>query len=253
MEQVVLFEEKIFLSPKDLNYITKQNTIDKVLLKHLRTKLENRCSQHGFVIPNSLEIVSRSIGHMENGTFTGNIIFHIQTQGRVYNPANGTRITGTILKRNKMGLYIIYKDAIRILIPRDLHIGNEAFEQLEPNQTIEVEIRKSRFQIHDLFILSIGTFIKRTDTASEPTIVDTLNTSATKKMNEEKTDEENLSDFINETNEEVSGATEEDEDEEDEDEEDEDEEDEDEEDEDEEDEDEEDEDDKKNENNQVVA
>jgi hypothetical protein len=58
-----------------------------------------------------------------------------------------------------MGLYIIYNDAIRILIPRDLHIGNKAFEMLEPGTEITVEIRKSRFQIQDLFILSIGILV----------------------------------------------------------------------------------------------
>jgi len=207
MEQVVLFEEKVHLSPKDMNYISKQNTIDKVLLKHLRAKLENRCSPHGFVIPNSLEIVSRSIGHMENGTFTGNIIFHIQTQGRVYNPANGTRITGTILKRNKMGLYIIYKDAIRILIPRDLHIGNEVFEQLEPNQTIEVEIRKSRFQIHDPFILSIGLFIQRMNSTADESVVPTEETiPTTNTIDDNAANKEDESD--EEDNNETAGAVE---------------------------------------------
>jgi DNA-directed RNA polymerase subunit E'/Rpb7 len=158
MEQSVLFEQKIYLSPKDINRVAKES-IDTILLKHLRNKLENQCSQHGFIIPDSLEILSRSMGHLENGTYTGNIVFHVQTQGRVYNPANGTRITGTILRKNKMGLYVIYKDAIRILVPRDLHIGNQQFEDLDIDQIIEIEIRKSRFQIHDPFILSIGVYI----------------------------------------------------------------------------------------------
>jgi DNA-directed RNA polymerase subunit E'/Rpb7 len=158
MEQTVLFEQKIHLSPKDLNRVAKES-VDSILLHHLQEKLENKCSQHGFVIPGSLEILSRSMGQLENGTYTGNIIYHVQTQGRVYNPANGTRVTGTVLRRNKMGLYVIYKDAIRILVPRDLHIGNQEFEAIEPDQSITIEIRKSRFQIHDPFILSIGIYI----------------------------------------------------------------------------------------------
>jgi hypothetical protein len=101
------------------------------------------------------------MGQIENGKFTGNIIFHIQAQGRVYNPANGTRIVGRILKKNKMGIYMIYKNAIRILVPRDLHIGNEEFEKLQPQDTIEVELRKSRFQINDKYILSVGVFVGR--------------------------------------------------------------------------------------------
>ena len=170
MEQTVLFEQKVYLSPKDINRVAKES-IDSILLNHLRTKLENKCSQHGFVISGSLEIISRSMGQLENGTYTGNIVYHVQTQGRVYNPANGTRITGTVLRRNKMGLYVIYKDAIRILVPRDLHIGNQAFEAIEPDQLITIEIRKSRFQIHDPFILSIGVYIGSGTDSIEPTSV----------------------------------------------------------------------------------
>jgi DNA-directed RNA polymerase subunit E'/Rpb7 len=160
LEQTVLFEEKAYLAPKDMNNIVK-DPIDKILLKHLRGKIENKCSQHGFVVPKSLQILSRSAGQLENGRFTGNIVFHCQLQARVYNPVNGTRIVGTILKRNKMGLYVIYKDAIRVLIPRDLHLGNEEFESLQVDETIEIEIRKSRFQIQDPFILSVGIYIRR--------------------------------------------------------------------------------------------
>lgn len=155
MEQTVIFEDKVYLTPKDMNRVAK-DSIDTILMEHLRTKLENKCSQHGFVLPGTLEMLSRSFGRLENGRFTGNIVFNIQAQGSVYNPANGTQITGVIAKKNKMGLYIIHEDAIRILVPRDLHIGNDEFEALDVGQTITVTILKSRFQINDPFILSVG-------------------------------------------------------------------------------------------------
>lgn len=162
MEQTVLFEEKVYLSPKHMNLV-KQESLDSILLKLVRQKLEKKCSQHGFVVPNSIEILSRSMGQLESGKYTGNVIFYIQAQGKVYNPANGIKVVGQILKKNKMGLYIIYKNAIRILVPRDLHIGKEniEFDNLEPGNVIEVEIRKSRFQINDQFILSIATFVRK--------------------------------------------------------------------------------------------
>lgn len=162
MEQTVVFDEKIYITPVDMNQVGTK-TVDTILLNHLRTKLENQCSQHGFVLPNSLTILSRSYGYLENGRFTGNVIYHVQAQGKVLNPACGTHVVGTILKKNKMGCYVIYEDAIRILIPRDMHLGDDAFESLEPGDLIEIDIRKSRFQIHDKFILSVGKFVKRAD------------------------------------------------------------------------------------------
>jgi hypothetical protein len=45
------------------------------------------------------------------------------------------------------------------MIPRDLHIGNEEFDQLNIGDRIQIEIKKSRFQVNDPHILSIGQFL----------------------------------------------------------------------------------------------
>jgi hypothetical protein len=58
-----------------------------------------------------------------------------------------------------MGLYVIIKDAIRIMVPRDLHIGNEEFDSIEIGDKIIIEIKESRFQVNDTHILSIGEFV----------------------------------------------------------------------------------------------
>ncbi len=157
MEQLALFEEKVALTPKDMNKVSTED-INGILLEHLKKDIEGKCSSHGYVIPNSLELLSRSVGHLDNGRYTGNIIFHVQAQGKVYNPSNGIEIVSEIKKKNKMGLYLIYEDAIRILVPRDLHLGNDEFEALEVGETIRVELRKSRFQIRDNYILSVGVY-----------------------------------------------------------------------------------------------
>lgn len=184
MEQTVVFEQKVYLTPKDMNRMGETN-LDDILLEHLRDTLENKCSQHGFVIPGSLDLVSRTMGHLDNGRFTGNIVFHTQVRGQVYNPVNGTKLTGTILKKNKMGLYVIYKDAIRVLVARDLHRDSEEFESLQVGDVIQIEIRKSRFQIRDPFILSIGVYL---GTAEKPGIVELPTSVATSsKSNSVKT------------------------------------------------------------------
>lgn len=164
MEQTVIFEEKVPLRPKDLNLINSVEVregygpLDALLLKQLREKLEGRCSQHGYVVPDSINLLSRSMGTIENGRFTGNIVFHVQAQGRVYNPSNGTVVSGVVELKNKMGLYVIYKDAIKIQIPRELHIGDEEFDSIEKGDEIQIEIRKSRFQVNDTHITSIGIY-----------------------------------------------------------------------------------------------
>jgi DNA-directed RNA polymerase subunit E'/Rpb7 len=142
--------------------------LDNLLLKHLREKLEGRCSHHGYVLPDSVVLLSRSMGMIENGRFTGNIVFHVQAEGKAYNPSNGTLVSGIVQLKNKMGLYLVYNDAIKIQIPRELHIGSEEFDSIEKDDEITVEIRKSRFQINDTHITSIGVYRGRGGIAPKP-------------------------------------------------------------------------------------
>jgi len=172
MEHQALFEDRIPLTPKELNRLAN-DSVEVILLEKVRAKLEGKCSRHGFVIPNSMEIVSRSMGHVESGRFTGDVVYQIQTQGLVLNPSDGTVIVGEVLKKNKMGVYVEYKDAIRVLLPRDLHLSDEAFENLSIGASIELEIKKSRFQTNDPFIQCVGIFksiVSAPAVATEPPV-----------------------------------------------------------------------------------
>ena len=157
LEYPAVFEERIPLTPKDLNRLA-DIAVEDILIEKLRTKIEGRCSKHGYVVPGSLEVLSRSMGHVETGRFTGDVVYQVQSQGGVINPSDGTILQGEIIKKNKMGLYVEYKDAIRVLLPRDLHIANEEFENLQIGSTIELEIKKSRFQVNDPYILCVGIY-----------------------------------------------------------------------------------------------
>jgi hypothetical protein len=132
-------------------------------------QLEGKCSRDGYVLRNSLELVSRSAPIAEKGRFTGDFLCYLKAQGKVYNPPDGTTIEGEVIRKNKMGLYMIVEDAIRVMIPRDLHIGNEEFDSIELGDRIMVEIKKSRFQVNDSHILSVGQYVGRVS-ASGPSI-----------------------------------------------------------------------------------
>jgi DNA-directed RNA polymerase subunit E'/Rpb7 len=157
MEVEAIFEEKVALSPLDLR--ANITSFDDILLSKLKKGLEGRCSRHGYVIPNSLNILSRSMGIAEKGRFTADILYVVKAQGKVYCPHDGTQVEGEVSQKNKMGIYVVLHDAIRIMIPRDLHIGNEEFDQLNIGDRIQIEIKKSRFQVNDPHILSIGQFL----------------------------------------------------------------------------------------------
>lgn len=160
METVALFEEKIPITPRDLSRGSVK--IENLISEKLALKLEGRCSLHGFVLPGTLKLLSRSVGYIEKGRNTGDIVYHIQAEGNVIYPPDGTVLQGEVLRKNKMGMFVNYKDAVRIILPRDLHIGNEEFENLQLGEVVKVEIKKSRFQVNDEYILSVGMYLGKT-------------------------------------------------------------------------------------------
>ena len=164
MEQLAIFEEKVILTPSDLR--PEIESFDDILLGKLKATLEGKCSKHGYVIPKSLELLSRSMGAAEKGHFTSDFLYYMKVQGKVYNPPDGLEVEGEVVRKNKMGLYVIIEDAIRIMVPRDLHIGNEEFDAIELGDRIRIEIKKSRFQVNDTHILSIGQYLGTVGTGS---------------------------------------------------------------------------------------
>ena len=156
MDHIAVFEEQVALTPKDLRAEIK--SIDSLLEEKLRGRLEGRCSRHGYVLQNTIKVLSRSMGMVERGRFTGNVIYHVQAEGGVLNPPDGAVIEGEVIRKNKMGLYVNYRDAIRVIVPRDVNIGNDEFESVEVGEMVKVEIKKSRFQVNDEYVLSVGLF-----------------------------------------------------------------------------------------------
>lgn len=159
MESTSFFETKISLTPKDLNSLLSRS-VEDVLIEKVKAKLENKCTTNGFVLPGTLKLVSRSVGYFEAARFTGDAVYYVKSEGRVLYPADGVKVIGTIIRKNKMGMYVVHKDAIRIQIPRDLHLGNEDYEEADIGDNVEVELKRSKFQVNDTFILATGKYIR---------------------------------------------------------------------------------------------
>jgi hypothetical protein len=214
METTSFFEKKINITPSDFNRL-KKISIESILLEKAIEQVENKCSEHGFVLPGSIKLVSRSVPQFEFGNKSGDAISYVKLEGKVIYPADGVRIIGEVIRKNKMGLYVEYKKAIRIQIPRDLHIGNEEYESVEIGDMVNVELKRSKFQINDPYILASGVFISRVsdkygeqyDTVDDSSDVgqeSKLEDSDDKEQLTEK-DEESKIDFETESREQIEG------------------------------------------------
>jgi len=168
MRTRAIFERKVGLFPKDLNTVTNAGVIDTLLLNKVKESMEGRCSQHGWVIPGTLKILSWSMCQNESGRFTGAMVSWIQAEGDVYYPSDKMEIIGEVLKKNKMGLFVLFENAIQVMVPRDLHLGNEDYEAVEIGNYVRLELKKSRFQVNDKYILSVGEFKEIVEAPVQP-------------------------------------------------------------------------------------
>ena len=189
MESTAFFEKKISLTPKDLNKL-KTTTIEELLLEKAREIVESKCSEQGFVLPGSVKVISRSMGYFEPARFTGDAVYYVKLEGQVVYPVDGVRVIGEVIRKNKMGLYVIYKDAVRIQVPRDLHLGNEEYEQVAVGDNVEVELKRSKFQINDPYILASGLFVANKTNSRLETISEEEEESKNEELEEEEEDEE---------------------------------------------------------------
>jgi hypothetical protein len=184
MESTAFFEKKISLTPSDFNEV-KTTPIEEILLRKARESVENKCSEQGFVLPGSLQLLSRSMGYFESARFTGDAIYYVKLEGKVVYPVEGVQVLGKVIRKNKMGLYINYNDAIRIQVPRDLHLNEPEFEEVQIGDNVYVELKRSKFAIHDTYILASGLFLRKDGTSQ-----------ASKDESEEESEEEEEPAFV---------------------------------------------------------
>ena len=167
MESTAFFEKKINLSPSEFNEV-KHESIESLLEKKAKQLIESKCSEQGFVLPGTIKLISRSMGYFEAARFTGDANYYLKLEGTVVYPADGVRVICEVIRKNKMGLYADYNNAIRIQVPRDLHIGSEEYEEVEVGDIIEVELKRSKFQINDPYILASAIFITKKSGNTRP-------------------------------------------------------------------------------------
>jgi DNA-directed RNA polymerase subunit E'/Rpb7 len=158
----VYLDQRIALAPTEFR--NAADGMDEFLVKKIRKNLEGQCCTHGYVRPGSTQILARSMGQAEHGRFTGDFLFNCKVKIMCLLPTADQIVTGRILKMNKLGGYALIVDdgqlreAMRILLPRDMHRDNLEFDNLQVGQGVKIRLLKSRFQAKDAFIQAVGTY-----------------------------------------------------------------------------------------------
>jgi DNA-directed RNA polymerase subunit E'/Rpb7 len=162
MYHTVYLDQRIAITPAEINMISSPDSVKEILTTKLKEKFESKCTANGFVRPDSIEILARSMGVAENGRFTGNLLYDCKIKCDVLYPTAGSELPVMIIKVRKMGAYGHYDDAIRVLLPRDMHVGNKEFDEIKEGDVVRVRLERSRFQANDPFIMAVGTLLSET-------------------------------------------------------------------------------------------
>lgn len=130
-----------------------KRNIQTSLLAQLRHKYEGICVAEGYIQPRSIVVVDYSLGRAN--LIKGGLDYVVKFQADVCYPHPGQTFRAPISLKSKIGIHAELSP-LKVLLPRDLHIGNGEFEDATEKQEIEFEVVGSRFQQGDESIVVLG-------------------------------------------------------------------------------------------------
>lgn len=148
-----LFERRELVRNVHVDARFLQRNIQASLLGQLRAKHEGMCVAEGYIQPHSITVVEHSMGRAN--LIRGGIDYVVKFQADVCLPHPGQVFRVPVTLKSKIGVHAEMAP-IKVLLPRDLHIGVPEFEEIKEGQTAEFRVVGSRFQQGDEHIVVLG-------------------------------------------------------------------------------------------------
>jgi len=137
-----LLVKKIVVKSKYLN-----EKIDDYIFTYLKEKVEGVCIDEGYIKPDSVKIIKKSIGMLLGSRFTGDITYDVYYSAIICNPLIGNIILCKVKFINKLGI-LANNGPLSIIIGRQMHT-NEDFNNININDIIKVEVITKKFSLND--------------------------------------------------------------------------------------------------------
>ena len=149
-----VFERRELTRSVHIHAPNLQRNIHVSLLAQLRMKYEGVCIPEGFVQRRSITIIEHSLGRVN--LIKGGLEYTVKFQADLCMPHPDQVFRAVVALRSKIGLHAELLP-MKVLLPRDLHLGNAEFEDIKEKQEIEFKVVGSRFQQGDDSIVVLGT------------------------------------------------------------------------------------------------
>lgn len=159
-----LFERRELSKKIHIHSKFLQKNMQASILAQLKMNFEGRCAPEGFIQPNSVVIVDYSLGR--TNYIRGGVDYDVKFQADVCMPHAGQKFKAPVSVRSKVGIHAD-TPPIKVLVPRDLHIGNEEFEAVKVGEEIEFEVIGSQFKQQDKEIVVVARLLSKVAPAVE--------------------------------------------------------------------------------------
>jgi DNA-directed RNA polymerase subunit E'/Rpb7 len=148
-----LFERRALVRNVHVDSKYLQRNIEASLLAQLRHKYEGVCVAEGYLQDRSITVLEHSLGR--TNFIKGGLDYTVRFQADVCMPHPGQTFRVPVTLKSKIGIHAELTP-LKVLLPRDLHIGNPDFETVKENEEIEFEVVGARFQQGDDSIVVLG-------------------------------------------------------------------------------------------------
>jgi DNA-directed RNA polymerase subunit E'/Rpb7 len=133
--------KRVCIKSKYLN-----ENIDEYINNYLKSNIEGKCIDEGYVEPDSIKIIKKSIGSILGSRFTGDVTYDIIYTANVCNPISGNIIGCKVKFINKLGI-LATNGPITITIPKQLH-NDLDFEYIKIGDDIRIEVIAKKYSLN---------------------------------------------------------------------------------------------------------
>jgi DNA-directed RNA polymerase subunit E'/Rpb7 len=163
-----IVKKKIIVNPKHMG------NIDNYIESYLKTNYEGKCIAEGYVKPDTIKIVRRSIGSITGSRFSGDVTYMVEYSAEICNPVIGNIIECKVKNINKLGL-LCNNGPVTVIVGKKFHDNLEDINKIKEGDSINVEIIAKKIQLNKEEIQVVGKiFSNNTTTNAKKSIKKTM-------------------------------------------------------------------------------
>lgn len=153
-----LFERRQIVKMVNVSSKYLQKNIQPSLMAKLKKDYQGKCTSEGYIHKDSITIVDYSLGRATS--MHSGVDYVVTFQADICLPHPGQKFRAPVKIRSKIGIHAEVLP-LKVLIPRDLHIGDSEFDSIKVDDEVEFEVVGSKFSQGDEDIIVVGKLISK--------------------------------------------------------------------------------------------